>query len=133
MDPLAAAGMLAAAAANATAVRTTAVAAKNQRAAEAELDDASTVALRACDAPAGMIVPVLKAPSNTTRPNPSNSGEVSPCWLFFVKLPVSTDEDGSEVSQVECQVERVLANGDKRKCGAILNHKSKDGTGNLMT
>lgn len=126
------ADLVAAAAANATAVRTAEATARTQRAAAAELDDASTVALRACEAPAGLVVPVLKAPSNATRPNPSNSGEVSPVWLYFVKLPATEDEHGNELVQVKCMVKRTLANGEKRECGRIMNYKSKDGTSSML-
>jgi hypothetical protein len=124
--------LVAAAAANATIIRSVEAAAKTQRAAEAELEDASTVALHACEAPAGMIVPALQPPSSSTRPAPSRSGEVSPVWLYFKKLPATTDADGNEMGQVECIVQRTLANGNKRLCGYQINHKSKDGTKNLL-
>lgn len=130
------ADLLAAAAANATTVRSAEVAARTlsaaQRAAEADLDDASTIVLHACQAPAGMVVPVLKAPSNSTRPNASRSGEVSPVWLYFEKLPATTDEDGNELTQVKCLCKRTLANGSRRVCGVLLNYKSSQGTKNMF-
>jgi hypothetical protein len=126
------ADLLAAAAVNARTLRTAEVAARIQRAAELELEDAATVALRACEAPAGMMVPVLKPPSDSTRPKPSKSGEVSPAWLYFQKLPATTDEDGNPLTQVKCLVQRTLVNGEKRECGHLLNYKSTDDTKNML-
>lgn len=128
--------MLARAAANANAVKiaqqASRVANAAARAEAAACEDAFTVAERACDDIVGVARAQFNPPSSDVRLK-SRSGEVSPVWLYFEKLPLLIDPDtGKDVQKVKCICVRTLADGTKRGCGTELIYKSSDGTKNLI-
>lgn len=126
--------MLAAASAAASAVRTAETTAKAARTEAAKLDDAYTIATLACE-PETASTTAATAPikaDSSTRPRLSKSGEVSPAWKYFEKLPATEDADGKVTERVKCKVVRTLANGDKKTCEYTCVYVSSQGTKGLL-